>query len=79
MRDSSGCGSPSGGRVARCAAGPRGRGATLWLDDGIVVEEVNPGITVRGVLAFDIPADAEPVQIRLDDSAFSNGVVVELG
>lgn len=52
--------------------------ATLWLDDGLVFEEINPGVTKEGVIAFDIPADAEPVQLRLHDSAFSNGVVVDL-
>lgn len=52
--------------------------ATLWLDEGLTIEEVNPGITVEGVLAFDIPTDSTGVELQLHDSPFSGGVSVGL-
>lgn len=44
---------------------------TLW-------EEINPGNTVKGVVVFDVPKKTTPTRLRLHDSAFSGGVVIEL-
>ena len=52
--------------------------SAMWLDDSLVWEEINPGVGKEGVIVFDIPADATPVQLRLHDSAFSGGVLVDL-
>jgi hypothetical protein len=42
-------------------------------------EEINPGNQVEGIMIFDVPQDVQPVRIELHDSAFSGGVVVQLG
>lgn len=52
--------------------------ASLWLDDGLWLDEINPGNSTRGVLLFDIPADAKPVSVELHDSMFSGGTTVDL-
>ncbi|MGO1318522.1 MAG: DUF4352 domain-containing protein [Cellulomonadaceae bacterium] len=43
------------------------------------LNQINPGITVEGVVVFDIPVDAVPTSIVLHDSMFSGGVEVALG
>ena len=53
-------------------SGANGQGST-WLND------INPGNTVRGRIAFDMPTGDKAVQIELHDSMFSNGVIVKLG
>lgn len=45
---------------------------SVWLG------ETNPGNTVKGKMAFGMPAGAEPVSVVLHDSAFSGGVRVTL-
>jgi hypothetical protein len=52
-------------------SGLNGQGST-WLND------INPGNTVRGRIAFDMPARDKAVKIELHDSMFSNGVTVTL-
>jgi hypothetical protein len=52
-------------------SGANGQGST-WLND------INPGNTVRGKIAFDMPAGDKAVKIELHDSIFSNGVTVML-
>jgi eukaryotic-like serine/threonine-protein kinase len=46
-------------------------GQTLW-------DQVNPGNTVRGTMAFDVPAGARLVDLELHDSPLSRGVTVRL-
>lgn len=46
--------------------------ASTWYND------INPGNSVGGVIVFDIPKDQTPVSAELHDSAFSNGVKVNL-
>lgn len=41
-------------------------------------EQINPGTTVKGRIAFDMPKTDKPVRIELHDSAFSGGVTVTL-
>lgn len=43
-----------------------------WYND------INPGNSVSGAIVFDIPKDQTPVSAELHDSAFSNGVKVNL-
>jgi hypothetical protein len=45
---------------------------STWYSD------INPGNSVSGVIVFDIPKDQTPVSAELHDSAFSNGVKVNL-
>jgi hypothetical protein len=52
-------------------SGANGQGST-WLND------INPGNTVRGKIAFDMPGGDTAVKIELHDSIFSNGVIVML-
>jgi hypothetical protein len=51
--------------------GANGQNST-WLED------INPGNTVHGRIAFDMPAGAKAVKIELHDSIFSDGVIVTL-
>lgn len=57
---------------ADSAAGIYIDGNDIWLN------EVNPGNTAKGVLVYDMPADATPAEIELHDSMFSGGVTVSL-
>jgi len=41
-------------------------------------EQINPGNAVDGQLYFDVPRDAQPVRVKLHDSLFSRGVLVNL-
>jgi hypothetical protein len=44
----------------------------------VFLNEINPGNTVHGLLAFDMPAGHKAVKAELHDSAFSGGVTVSL-
>ena len=46
--------------------------------DSVFFNDINPGNTVRGELAFDMPAGVKVVKAELHDSAFSGGVTVNL-
>ena len=46
--------------------------------DSVFFNDINPGNTVRGELAFDMPAGLKAVKAELHDSAFSGGVTVNL-
>lgn len=52
--------------------------SSIWLDEAISFDDINPGNSVRGMLLYDIPTDAVPVSIELHDSMFSGGVTVAL-
>ena len=45
---------------------------------GVFLNNINPGNTVQGLLAFDMPAGARAVKAELHDSPFSGGVTVTL-
>ena len=40
--------------------------------------EINPGNSVEGAIVFDIPKNQTPTSAELHDSAFSNGIKVDL-
>jgi len=44
----------------------------------VFLNDINPGNTVKGELAFDMPAGHKAVKAELHDSAFSGGVTVSL-
>ncbi len=46
--------------------------------NSVFFNDINPGNTVRGELAFDMPAGLKAVKAELHDSAFSGGVTVSL-
>jgi len=54
--------------------------ATIYKADNnnVFANQINPGNTVSGVLVYDIPKDQTPVTAELHDSAFSEGVKVNL-
>jgi hypothetical protein len=46
--------------------------------NSVFFNNINPGNTVQGQLAFDMPAGVHAVKAELHDSAFSGGVTVNL-
>ena len=46
--------------------------------DNVFLNDINPGNTVHGKIAFDLPKDTKAVKAELHDSAFSDGVTVTL-
>lgn len=46
--------------------------------DSVFLNDINPGNTVNGELAFDMPAGATAAKAELHDSPFSGGVTVDL-
>lgn len=46
--------------------------------DSVFLNDINPGNTVQGQLAFDMPSGTKAVRAELHDSAFSGGVTVSL-
>ena len=46
--------------------------------DSVFLNNINPGNTVKGELAFDMPTGAKAVKAELHDSPFSGGVTVSL-
>ena len=44
----------------------------------VFLNDINPGNTVRGLIAFDMPAGVRAVKAELHDSVFSGGVTVNL-
>lgn len=53
--------------------------ATMYLEDSkSFLEEVNPGNTVHGVVAFDIAKTSKITQLQLHDSMFSAGAKVNV-
>ncbi|WP_241387002.1 DUF4352 domain-containing protein [Rhodococcus sp. CH91] len=54
--------------------------AEIYANEGnYTIGEINPGNAVSVILVFDVPADAQPKSLELHDSAFSNGVTVNIG
>ncbi|MFI1459432.1 DUF4352 domain-containing protein [Nocardia carnea] len=47
-------------------------------DSGVMMADINPGNSLDVVIAFDIPADAQPAAIEFHDSMFSGGAKVAL-
>src|SRR6266566_6743282 len=45
---------------------------------GVFLNDINPGNTVKGQIAFDMPAGHKAVKAELHDSLFSGGVTVTL-
>jgi septal ring-binding cell division protein DamX len=54
--------------------------AGVYVDQNYstLFSNINPGNSVEGVIVFDIPKDQTPVTAQLHDSAFSDGVKVNL-
>ncbi|MDJ1372253.1 DUF4352 domain-containing protein [Gulosibacter molinativorax] len=53
--------------------------ASLYMEDNdTLFTEINPGNTVDGTLVFDIPADAEPVEVIVQDGMFDDEVPVNI-
>ena len=46
--------------------------------DSVFLNSINPGNTVKGLIAFDMPVSAKAVKAELHDSVFSGGVTVNL-
>jgi hypothetical protein len=46
--------------------------------DSVFLQDINPGNTVHGKIAFDLPSSDKAVKAELHDSPFSDGVTVSL-
>ena len=71
--------------VYDAAAGSTTPAATADIDltsvngsGSVFLNDINPGNTVQGQLAFDMPTGDKAVKAELHDSAFSDGVTVSL-
>ena len=52
----------------------------MYLDDTrSLLEEINPGDSLTGVVVFDIAVDTLPAGVEVHESASSDGVTVALG
>lgn len=53
---------------------------SLYLDEPtFVLESINPGVSIDGVLLYDIPVDATPVSLELEsDEIFGDSILVSL-
>jgi uncharacterized protein DUF4352 len=55
--------------------------ADLYINgssNSVFLQDINPGNTVHGKIAFDLPSSDKAVKAELHDSAFSDGVTVSL-
>jgi uncharacterized protein DUF4352 len=55
--------------------------ADLYINgtgDSVFLQQINPGNTVHGKIAFDLPVGDSAVRAELHDSMFSGGVIVSL-
>lgn len=55
--------------------------ADVWMSNGssnVLFQQINPGNSVTGQMAFDMPSGDKPVKAELHDSAFSGGATVKL-
>lgn len=46
--------------------------------EAFFVEEINPGLSVDGIVVWDVPPGSQPEMLELHDSPFSGGVEVNL-
>lgn len=46
--------------------------------EAFFIEEINPGLTVDGIIVWDVPSGSQPEKLELHDSPFSDGVEVTL-
>ena len=46
--------------------------------EAFFIEEINPGLSVEGIIVWDVPVGSSPDRLELHDSAFSGGVEVSL-
>lgn len=46
--------------------------------EAFFLEDINPGLSVEGIVVWDVPPGSSPDRLELHDSAFSGGVTVEL-
>src|SRR5579859_1656393 len=55
--------------------------ADLYINgtgDSVFLQQINPGNSVHGLIAFDLPTNDKAVKAELHDSAFSGGVTLSL-
>lgn len=53
--------------------------SVMYIEDSkSFLEQINPGNTVKGVIAFDIPKTSKITQLQLHDSMFSAGTKVQV-
>jgi len=48
------------------------------IENDVFLNQINPGNTVKGKIAFDMPKNRTPAKLELHDSAFSDGITVNL-
>ena len=68
LRDSLGREFDAGDLTVQSAAG-----------DGLYLEEINPGLSISTVVAFDVPKNAAGLQLKIEGALFSDPAFVNLG
>lgn len=53
-------------------------GASISIDEGGILEDINPGNSITVDVVDDLAADEQLAQVEFHDSAFSFGVLVDL-
>ncbi len=51
---------------------------SIYLDGAWLLDEINPGNTLQGKFVFDIPADATPTAVKVEDGIFGTPVTIAL-
>jgi hypothetical protein len=52
----------------------------MYLGDAnTFLNQLNPGSTVNGQIAYDVPVGTQLTKLELHDSPFSGGVTVNIG
>ena len=52
---------------------------SIQNNDNVLFSQINPGNSIQGVLAFDLPKGVKATSMELHDSMFSGGVKVSIG
>lgn len=51
---------------------------SMWMDDAIDIEQINPGNSIEGSMLFDIPTDAVPTTLEVSSGWLSSPALISL-
>jgi len=52
--------------------------ADMWMNDGGIMADINPGNAIQVRVAFDVPPGTQPAELEVHDSMFSGGAKIRL-
>ena len=52
---------------------------SIYLEDNVLVKEINPGNTLSGTVLFDVPADAALKAVKVEGGLFDRAKMVAVG